>query len=990
MSFQEVVCEVRRTALEAYQHQDVPFERLVEELSPERSLNRTPIFQVIFAMQNMREVAQRMKGLEAELIPGDALRVRFDLEVQVIEMNGAIEFEWIYNKDLFNYSRMERMARHYLRVLEVAGSKPELQIRDIDLLTQSERNQILVEWNKPRKDYGQARCIHQLFEEQAKRTPEAAAVICEGEQLSYQELNRRANQLARYLSERGAGPEIRVGICIERSIEMVIGLLGILKAGGAYVPIDPSYPDERLKLMVQDSEIRLLITEERLAERCSDGSVELICLDRDWQIISARSTESLQSQVEPDNAAYVIYTSGSTGRPKGVIATHRSLHNLFNAVDENLHFSGDDVWSMFHSYSFDFSVWEIWGALIYGGKLVIVPYLVARTPEQFFELVCEEGVTILSQTPSGFRYFIRADEEAGPGSKLNLRAVIFGGEALDFQSLKGWAERHGDESPQLINMYGITETTVHTTYKRVASQNLEEPSGSLIGSPLANMHVYVLSKHLQPVTVGVIGELYVGGKGLARGYLNLATLTAERFVANPFGEPGTRMYRTGDLALWREDGSLEFMGRADQQVKIRGFRIEPGEIEAVLEAEPEVAQSAVLAREGMTGDKHLTAYVVPASGQSIDPVALREQLTRRLPDYMVPAAIVELTALPLTPNGKLDRRALPEPEFQAVEDYRPPRTEQEEILCELFAEVLGLERVGLDDGFFTLGGHSLLAMRLVGRIRAVLGVELSIRTLFEAPTVAGLAQRILESGRTDPYEIIIPIRPFGNRPPLFCIHPAVGLSSGYSALIPFVDAKHPIYGLQARGLSRPAQLPNSIGEMASEYLAHIRAVQPHGPYHLLGWSFGGYVAHTIASLAQQAGEEIALLALLDAFPATQNQQIDDSPDEYLKVMIGLYSEMSEMIDDAHRTRITAIIHNSVKLYQQFKPLTYSGDALLFVAAREHDETAVADLWRPFINGELKMFSIPCGHHEMLRREPITQIAQVLSRALESSSHWQRR
>jgi nonribosomal peptide synthetase DhbF len=763
---------------------------------------------------------------------------------------------------------------------------------------------------------------------------------------------------------------------------MVIGLLGILKAGGAYVPLEPAYPDDRLKMILKDAEVQFLAIGEHLAKRFSDQSVCRIDMDRDWEAIAQQSPENLLSQARPDNAAYVIYTSGSTGKPKGVTVTHRNLHNLFNAVDENLRFSQGDVWTMFHSYSFDFSAWEIWGALIYGGRLVIVPYLVARTPEEFCELVYKEGVTILSQTPSAFQHFITANELVGGGKKLNLRAVVFGGEMLDFQGLQRWFARYGDDRPQMINMYGITETTVHTTYHRVTRENLAGPSGSLIGGPLANIRIYVLNEHLQPAPVGVLGELYVAGEGVARGYLNLPQFTAARFVADPFAGLGTRMYRSGDLARWTKDGNLEFSGRADQQVKIRGFRIEPGEIEAALREFPEVAQAVVIAREGASHEKQLLGYVVPSPGAVIDPIALRHELARRMPDYMVPSVIMQTVSIPLTTNGKLDRRALPTPEFQPSQHARAPRTAHEETLCSLFKEVLGLDQVGIDDNFFEIGGHSLLAMRLVSRIRTMLGNELSIRNLFEAPTVAGLADRIAKPVLSDPYEIILPIKASGSRLPLFCIHPALGLSSGYSALIRHIDAAWPIYGVQARGLSHAGHLPGSIMEMAREYLAHIRRVQPHGPYHLLGWSFGGCVAQAIASLAQQEGEETGMLALLDAFPADQYGQAEESPEAYLQSLIAANPEMAGMIDNAHRPRILDIVGNNVKLHGRRESFSYSGDATLFVAAAEHDEQMLADLWRPYINGDIKTFAVACGHQEMLQPGPVAQISQRLNKELE--------
>ena len=986
MSFEELLGQVRRTALEAYQHQDVPFERLVEELSPQRSLNTTPLFQVVFAYQNAPWLPQAGQGLRLEPMEGEELRVRFDLEVHAQEQDGEIETDWIYNTDLFDRWRVQQMAHHFLSVLEAVAGNPQLEIRNIDVLGANERRQVLEEWNRTRRDYPRAACLPELVEERAERTPGAIAVICAGKELNYHELNCRANQLARYLVQQGVEAETRVGICVERSIEMVIGLLGILKAGGAYVPLEPAYPDERLKMIVKDAEVRFLVTEEHLSERFTDQPVQHVDLERDWKIVAQHSPENLPPQVSPDNAAYVIYTSGSTGKPKGVAVTHRSLQNLFNAVDENLRFSHNDVWTMFHSYSFDFSAWEIWGALIYGGRLVIVPYLIARTPEEFCDLVYQEGVTILSQTPSAFQHFIRTNELAGAGKRLNLRAVIFGGEMLEFQGLERWFARYGDEMPQMINMYGITETTVHTTWHRVRRENLAGTSGSLIGGPLANIRTYVLNEHLQPAPVGVLGELYVGGEGLARGYLNLPRLTAERFVADPFAEPGARMYRSGDLARWTKDGNLEFAGRADQQVKIRGFRIEPGEIEAALQEFPEVAQAVVIAREGSNGEKQLLGYVVPAPGSTVDPVALRHELARQLPDYMVPAAIMQLEKIPLTTNGKLDKSALPKPEFQPSQQSRVPRTAQEETLCSLFKEVLGLDQVaqvGIDDSFFEIGGHSLLAMRLVSRIRATLGTELSIRNLFEAPTVAGLAGRIEKPVLTDPYEIILPLRMSGSRLPLFCIHPALGLSSGYSALLRHLDATRPVYGVQARGLNQPGQLPRSIAEMAREYLAHIRGVQPRGPYHLLGWSFGGCVAQAIASLARQEGEEIAILALLDAFPADQYGQAEEPPEAYLQSLIAANPEMAGMIDDKHRPRVLEIISNNVMLHGQRESFLYSGDAMLFVATAEHDEHMLAGLWQPYIDGEIKTFAVACGHQEMLRPASIARIGQRLNQELET-------
>ena len=585
--------------------------------------------------------------------------------------------------------------------------------------------------------------IHELVEAQAERTPEAVAVVCGEGRLTYGELNRRANLLARHLASLGVRREVMVGICAERSLEMIIGLLAILKAGGAYLPLDTASPQERLGFIVKDAQIGVMITQRKLAGQFAGENVRVVCLD-EFNFAGEGGIENPPAQAGPENLAYIIYTSGSTGNPKGCLITHANVTRLFTATDQWFGFNERDVWTMFHSYAFDFSVWEIWGALIYGGRLVVVPHAVSRSPELFYKLLLSEGVTVLNQTPAAFRGVIRAEEMGGAGGKLALRYVIFGGEALDFQSLRPWFERHGDQEPQIINMYGITETTVHVTYRPVTLADLAVAAGSLIGAPIPDLQLHLLDENRRPVPAGEPGEMYVGGAGVARGYLNRSELTAERFIEDPFAsEPGGRLYKTGDLALLLPDGDLQYMGRIDQQVKVRGFRIELGEIEAVLGLHAAVREAAVIAKE-RNGDNELIAYVVGKTAFSPDD--LRAWLREKLPDYMIPATFVQMDVLPLTTNGKLDRRALPEPKRERSESFVAPHSELEQTIAGIWREVLGpANEAGANDNFFDVGGNSLLLTNAHEKLVRALGRPLSITAMFEYPTISTLARFLGQS-----------------------------------------------------------------------------------------------------------------------------------------------------------------------------------------------------------------------------------------------------
>lgn len=601
-------------------------------------------------------------------------------------------------------------------------------------------------WNNTQADYPINKCIHELFESQVEHTPEAIAVVFENEQLTYRELNCRANQLAHYLQKQGVRPEVLVGIYVERSLEMVMGILGILKAGGAYVPLDPTYPKERLVFMVQDSQVSILLTQQHLVEKLTEGEAQIVCLDSEWQAIAQESEDNPVREVTAENLAYVIYTSGSTGKPKGVLVSHYNVVRLFEATQSWFHFNERDVWTLFHSYAFDFSVWELWGALLYGGRLVVVPYWVSRSPEEFYNLLCKEQVTVLNQTPSAFCQLIQVEESRKVTKEHHLRLVIFGGEALQLQSLKPWFERHGDERPRLVNMYGITETTVHVTYHPLTITDVNEGKGSVIGVPIPDLQVYVLDQYQEPVPIGVPGEMYIGGVGLSRGYLNRPELTTERFISNPFSDRSEAyLYKSGDLGRYLPNGDLEYLGRIDHQVKIRGFRIELGEVEAVIAQYPGVKQNVVLIKEDIPDDKRLVAYVHLDQKQNFRRQEFRSFLQSKLPDYMLPSSFVLLDALPLTSNGKVDRCALPAPDSSRPDQsatFVAPRTPVEQQLADIWASVLKLERVGIHNNFFELGGHSLLATQIMSRLRETFGVELPLRTLFEAPTVADLGDRL--------------------------------------------------------------------------------------------------------------------------------------------------------------------------------------------------------------------------------------------------------
>ena len=768
-----------------------------------------------------------------------------------------------FNPSRFDDDAIRRMLGHLETLFEAMAAHPDQRLGDVPLLTPAEERQLLVEWNDTRVEYPRHACIHQLFEAQVGRTPDEIALCFEDRSLTYRELNARANQLARHLGKAGVRPGARVGICMERSLELMVGLLGILKAGAAYVPLDPSFPRDRLTFIVEDAGIEVLVTQERLADALEDHDAASICIDTDSAAISQEPDGNLDASVSSEDLAYVMYTSGSTGQPKGVRVRHRNVVNFFAGMDATIGSERPGVWLAVTSISFDISVLELFWTLTRGFKVIVQSAeetAAAPTVRSFYSIpaqIAAHGVTHFQCTPSMARMLsVRPESLRGLAP---LRTMLVGGEALPGDLADQLQE---SVSGEILNMYGPTETTIWSTTAAVERGGRPVP----IGRPIANTQTYILDRRRQPVPVGVPGELFIGGDGVAAGYHDRPTLTAERFVENPFlAEPDAKMYRTGDVARYRPDGAIEFLGRVDHQVKIRGHRIELGEIEAVLQRHPSVREAVVVAREDQPGDQRLVGYTVPRGPHTITTGELREYLSGTLPKEMVPAVFVMVDSFPRTPNGKLDRRALPAPDHVRHDTPRTfvaPRDRVESELTRIWERILGVRPISVTDNFFELGGHSLLAVSLFAQIEKTFGKNLPLATLFRGPTIEQLAA-ILQHDVQSSSSPLVCIQPHGSRPPLFFMHAEGGNVLEYYPLSRSLGTDQPFYALQSDLLNgRGSASALRLEDMAAQYIREIRKVQPNGPYFLGGWCLGGYLAYEAAQQLRAQGEEVALLAMI--------------------------------------------------------------------------------------------------------------------------------
>ena len=880
-SFAELLKSVQTGVLEAFEHQQVTFGWLLQQLSFSREPGRVPLIPVIFNLDPALTQV-RFGGLQHRIESNPRSAYQFDLGFNCDSSAAGFRIVCNYNTDIFDAATIRRWLDHYRVLLEAAAKSPTSRLDALPLLTDAQRDELIAAGSAT-QCFAPETCIHAMFEKHAQRAPDAIALRCEGKNLSYSELDASANRLARRLTSLGVKADTLVAVCLDRSPELMIAILAVLKAGGAYVPLDPDSPGARLELILADAQPRVLLTQEKLLSKTSAYTSEIFCLDRDWHTVAALDSTAPQSAVTPESPAYVIYTSGSTGVPKGVVVTHFNVQRLFQATEPWFHFGERDVWTLFHSSAFDFSVWEMWGALCHGGRLVIVPYLVSRNPARFYELLAGEEVTVLNQTPLAFQQLIHVEDTPAARRELSLRCVIFGGEALDFAMLRPWFERHGDTAPQLVNMYGITETTVHVTYRPITAADLANSTGSRIGCAIPDLDLFVLDQNLAPCPVGIVGELHIGGAGVANGYLHQPELTATRFIPHPW-KSGARLYKSGDLARRTVDGDIEYLGRCDLQVKIRGFRIELGEIESVLLRNSEIKQAAVLPQSDPTGENRLVAYLVRANGSAPGERDLRGFLRQHLPGYMIPSSLIWLDALPMNQNGKLDAKALvasdasDQPVAGASAANVAPRNAIEKSVAQIWGHVLGRVPASVLDDFFTVGGHSLLALRLLGDIHTQIGVAVPTQRLFETPTIEGIAQFISErmpAAAMSASSSLVPIqRGDSSRPPIFLVPGGWGGEIEflvYGELSRQIDADIPIWGLKARGAGTGDPPHSTVAEMAADYLREIREMQPHGPYLLAGECLGGICAHEMACQLERSGESVALLVLLDTSVPKQSQ-----------------------------------------------------------------------------------------------------------------------
>ena len=1002
-TFRQLLGRVKETTLGAYAHQDLPFERLVRELNPEREANHSPVFQVMFGMQNEPSEALKLRGLTISREPLPTRTAKFDLTLFVSDTGNGLACRFEYSTDLFEEATIKRMLGQFESLLEGVVENPDRAVWQLPLLTATEKAQ-LADWNNTQTDFPRE-CIHQLFAKQVEESPNAVALEFQGEQLTYIQLDRRANQLAHYLRKRGIGPDELVGLCVERSPEMYVGILGILKAGGAYLPLDPAFPRERISVILQDAKARVLLTQERVQPALAADSVDTIYLERDWKEIEGESTDDPAVSVADENLAYVMYTSGSTGKPKGVAVTHRSVARLVRETNY-AHFGPDEVFLQFAPLSFDASTFEIWGSLLNGGRLVVMPPGLVSL-ENLGEAIMRHGVTTLWLTAGLFHQMVETQLDSLRG----LRQLLAGGNVLSVPHVEqAVRELNGC---QLINGYGPTENTTFTCCYSIRSG--EQFTGSVpIGFPVSNTQVYILDNHMQQVPVGVIGELYTGGAGLAAAYLNDPALTAEKFVPHPLSnEPGARLYRTGDRARYRGDGSIEFFGRIDDQVKLRGFRIELGEIECAIKEHPGVQDAVVMTGQSASGERYLVGYVVANPGRpefqnGAMTSELKALLKKKLPDYMVPAYFVALEKLPLMPNGKIDRRALPAPDGtrpELEEAHIAPRDDLERRLAQVFEKLLGVQSVGIRDNFFDLGGHSLLAVRLVSEIEKEVGQRLPLVSFFQGANIEYLASLLRQDVSSLEWPTFVEIQKGGSGVPLFCVSMPKVNALGYRTLARYLGQDQTVFGLQTQypeDLDGDEYSQDAVDRIASEYLEALRAVRPKGPYQFVGICRGAHIAYEMARRLEQEGEKVALLGILDTWVVENTYSIFFYLEHYAGRLVwlrrldfrnqisfirkkarGALSRISTMGRSEGPRRRRNPLHEIYFPGPDFVPRTYKGRISVF-RAHEQPRQRIRDLylgWGKLALGGVDVHFIPGRHTSVLKEPHVEGLANELKKCL---------
>jgi amino acid adenylation domain-containing protein len=991
---------VKATTLKVLAHQDIPFEKIVEELQPERDLSRNPLFQVMFALEKAGGSFRQTGTLHLSPVTIETGVSRVDFSLVFTESSDGLSGSCEYSTDLFDGSSIERLLAHYRVILQAMLVRPAGRISAIEMVTEAERAQILGTWNDTRRETSETRLAHQLFEAHARENPRDAAVIATEREISFATLNQRANQIARYLRRLGVGRETVVGVLLERSIDSVLAQLAVMKAGGAFMPLDYAYPTERLAFMIDESRAKVIISVERMAHVVTGAASRVIQLDGDWPAIAQENNTDLENVSSDENLAYVIYTSGSTGAPKGVMIQHHNLKYLIQWHHSFYKMLPGERAGYVASPSFDASVMEVWPVLTAGSTIVIVETESRYNPTRLKTWLNENRIK-LSFVPTIIADMLLSEPWL---ETTSVEYIFTGGDKLMRRPLE-------DFKPQFINHYGPTETTVIASFARIGpGPNHDIPP---IGRPISNAQLYILDEDFNLVPPGVPGELCVGGQGVGRGYLSQPGLSAEKFVPNPFShEPGARLYRTGDLCTFLPDGNIHFIGRIDHQVKIRGLRIELGEIKAALLQYPGIRDAFMHLWQDRRNEKRLVAYFIARNDSAIALPALRKFLKERLPSYMVPSVFIEVDAWPTNTNAKFDVRALPAPELhfeQQGDVSEAPTTDLEKKLSEIWCAILGIAQIGLHDNFFDLGGHSLLAMQLIGRIDSTLGLRLPLAAFFQSPTVAGVADTIQAQHGTQKAGSLVAIQPKGTKKPLFFIHGGMGTVIPFYEFSRHLNADQPVYALQAQGLigEQPAQV--SIESMARDYLAEIRQIQPEGPYSLCGWSMGGLIAFEMGRQLDAIGQNNTNVIMLDSGCPSENETFSevanlqgfsigllDQPihikpntehvDDWLKNLLaqGIQNKkLAESTSLEEIRRLYRVYRDNVLASYHYRPTAYPAMFTLLRAADSLENHATPFLgWEQLIGISIKVLDTPGNHYSLLREPHAQALAGSIHAQLE--------